>query len=178
MDFLRDDLDENALLEYALDLAEILANRDSKNMVVLFDEFQDASRVAGHSDIYKRMRSHFQNHKSVSYLFLGSKEGMMNSLFGNRREAFYRFAVVLPIPPIPEDSWRMYISQKFKEQHIKADEKVIRKSCKRQAATPRTRCLSARRFTMLCLKQEKNRDAGICPTWVRPRLVNTGSGLR
>ncbi|AFV11683.1 ATPase [Thermacetogenium phaeum DSM 12270] len=136
VDFLRDDLDENALLEYALDLAEILANRDSKNMVVLFDEFQDASRVAGHSDIYKRMRSHFQNHKSVSYLFLGSKEGMMNSLFGNRREAFYRFAVVLPIPPIPEDSWRMYISQKFKEQHIKADEKVIREILQKTGGHP------------------------------------------
>ncbi len=135
LDLLQDNSDENALLEYALDLAEILADRDEKNMVVLFDEFQDASRVAG-GDIYKKMRSHFQNHKNVSYLFLGSKEGMMKTLFANRKEAFYRFAVVLPIPPIPEDSWLAYITQKFGEQHIKADDKVIREILQKTGGHP------------------------------------------
>ncbi|NSW83505.1 MAG: AAA family ATPase [Syntrophothermus sp.] len=136
VDFLRDDPDEIALLDYALDLPEVLANRDKKNMVVLFDEFQDASRVAGRAEIYKKMRSHFQNHQNVSYLFLGSKEGMMNSLFGNRREAFYRFATVLPIPPILEESWTEYISQRFAEQHIKTDEETIKEILQRTGGHP------------------------------------------
>ncbi len=51
------------------------------------------------------MRSYFQNQKDVAYLFLGSKEGMMKTLFSDKREAFYRFATILPLPPIPAIAW-------------------------------------------------------------------------
>jgi hypothetical protein len=136
LDFLKDKPDENELLEYALNLPEILASRDKKNLIVLFDEFQDASRVAGQVDIYKRMRSHFQHHKNVSYLFLGSKEGMMNTLFGNRREAFYRFAVILPIPSIPDSSWFDYISKKFADQDIEAGDGAVREILQKTGGHP------------------------------------------
>lgn len=135
-DLIRENTDEDTVFEYALDLAENLAKSDGKNMVVMFDEFQDAQRISGSGDIYKRMRSHFQNHKNVSYLFLGSKEGMMNSLFGNRREAFYRFAVVLPIPSVPEESWLEYISRKFKERGIEADEAAVKEILKKTGGHP------------------------------------------
>ncbi|MCL6477686.1 MAG: ATP-binding protein [Peptococcaceae bacterium] len=113
------EMEDDTLLEYALNLPQLLAERDKRRMVVLFDEFQDAERVAG-ADIYKRMRSYFQLQKNVSYLFLGSKEGMMQSLFSNKKHAFYRFATVLPIPRISDDDWESYISRKFKEKNIEA----------------------------------------------------------
>ncbi len=136
LNFLQDNPDENLLLDYALELTETLASHDNKNMVVLFDEFQDASRVANQSEIYKKMRSHFQNHQNVSYMFLGSKEGVMNTLFGNHKEAFYRYATVLPIPSIPEDSWLGYITQKFAGQHIKADDRVVREILRQTGGHP------------------------------------------
>jgi hypothetical protein len=135
-DLIREDSDDNAILEYALDLAEILADRDKKSMAVLFDEFQDASRMDGHADIYKKMRSHFQNHKNVSYLFLGSKEGMMKTLFADRKEAFYRFATVLPIPSIPDNSWLTYIARKFAEQHIQVDDQTIAEILRKTGGHP------------------------------------------
>jgi hypothetical protein len=61
---------------------------------------------------------------------------MMNSLFGNRREAFYRFAVVLPIPSVPEESWLEYISRKFKERGIEADEAAVKEILKKTGGHP------------------------------------------
>jgi hypothetical protein len=72
-----------------------LAQRDGKRMAVAFDEFQEAARLAG-KHVYKRMRAHFQIHENVSYLFLGSKEDLMRTIFAGSREAFYRFAVRYP----------------------------------------------------------------------------------
>lgn len=125
VDLFHTDSDEAAVLNYALDLPETIATRDGKNMVVMFDEFQDITQIAG-NDIYKKMRSHFQNHRRVSYLFLGSKEGMMKTLFGNRREAFYRFATIFSIPPIPQEAWIEYIARKFADQNVNIEEEAVR----------------------------------------------------
>jgi hypothetical protein len=113
------------ILDYALDLPALLAERDKRPVVVFFDEFQEAARIAG-GEIYKKMRSHFQIQKNVSYLFLGSKEGMMETLFGSRKHAFYRFATVLPIPSVPEDAWVDYIVGKFARRGIEAEEEPVR----------------------------------------------------
>jgi len=116
---------DDDLLNYALQLPGVLSEKDNKLMVVMFDEFQDASRVTG-PEIFKRMRAHFQTQKSVAYLFLGSKEGMMRTLFSARKEAFYRFATMLPIPAITEDEWVPYITRKFASRNIQADEGAVK----------------------------------------------------
>lgn len=115
--FPKKEMDDETLLEFAFNLPEILAERDGKRMVMVFDEFQDAGQIGG-LDIYKVMRSHFQHQKKVSYLFLGSKEGMMQSLFAGKKHAFYRFATVLPIPQILKEDWMNYITRKFNERGI------------------------------------------------------------
>lgn len=109
--------DEDALLDYALGLPGVLARRDRRPVAVLLDEFQDAAKTAG-PDIFKKMRSHFQAQENVAYMFLGSKEGMMRALFGDSKEAFYRFATILPLPPIPEGAWTEYIASKFAARGI------------------------------------------------------------
>lgn len=157
--------DESAALNHALDLPEILAEHDEKSMVVLFDEFQDAARVAG-KDIYKKMRSYFQHHKRVAYLFLGSKEGMMKALFGNRREAFYRFAVILPIPPIPERSWVAYITRKFAGQNIAVDDETAREILQKTGGHPQNTMLVCSEIYYALLETEK--------TVLTPGIVRVG----
>ncbi|MEW6662907.1 MAG: AAA family ATPase [Bacillota bacterium] len=115
--FPKKEMDDETLLEFALNLPDVLAEKDGKRMVMVFDEFQDAGQIGG-MNIYKVMRSHFQHQKNVSYLFLGSKEGMMQSLFAEKKHAFYRFATVLPIPRIAEEAWMGYITRKFNEKCI------------------------------------------------------------
>ncbi|HBW37840.1 ATP-binding protein [Desulfosporosinus sp. BICA1-9] len=116
--------DDDELFNYALRLPEILAKKDKKQIVVVFDEFQEVIRIAG-EDTLKVMRSYFQRQEGVSYLFLGSKEGMMNTIFGDKRQAFYRFATILPIPPIPTDAWKEYLSSKYLEKRIAVNERTI-----------------------------------------------------
>ena len=130
--FPKKEMDDETLLEFAFNLPDVLAEKDHKHMVMVFDEFQDAGQIAG-QDIYKRMRSYFQHQKNVSYLFLGSKEGMMQSLFGGKKHAFYRFATVLPIPPIPEEAWEGYITRKFNEKGIEVSSDYVLKEIVRLA---------------------------------------------
>jgi hypothetical protein len=127
--------DENEFFHYALDLPDRLAATDKKHMVVVFDEFQDMARI-GDKNVYKIMRSYFQNHKNVSYLFLGSKQSLMNSIFSHTQQAFYRFATILPIPPIPDDAWVSYITRKFNDRHCTADEQLIRDALKMTGGHP------------------------------------------
>ncbi|WP_434511203.1 AAA family ATPase [Desulfitobacterium sp. AusDCA] len=115
---------DDDLFNYALELPEILAQKDKKHMVLVFDEFQEVIRIAG-EDALKVMRSYFQVQQHVAYLFLGSKEGMMNTIFGDKKQAFYRFATILPIPSIPPEAWIEYISRKFQAQKITISDQVI-----------------------------------------------------
>lgn len=115
---------DDELFNYALQLPEILAKRDKKHIVLVFDEFQEVIRIAG-EDTLKVMHSYFQMQEGVAYLFLGSKEGMMNTIFGDKRQAFYRFATILPIPPIPTEAWKEYLSRKFLEHKIAVNDRSI-----------------------------------------------------
>jgi len=124
--FPKKEMDDETLLEFAFNLPELLAERDGKRMVMVFDEFQDAGQIGG-LDIYKVMRSHFQHQKKVSYFFLGSKESMMQSLFAGKKHAFYRFATVLPIQQILEEDWMSYITRKFNERGIEVSSDYVLK---------------------------------------------------
>ncbi|GBF32869.1 hypothetical protein DCCM_1065 [Desulfocucumis palustris] len=153
--FLADEKNDNVLLDYALDLPNVLAKRDKKSVIVLFDEFQDASRVVD-ADIYKKMRSHFQNQESVAYMFLGSKEGIMDTLFGNRKEAFYRFATILPIPPIPENAWIKYIIERFSHRGINTEYEIIKEILNRTGGHPQDTMLVCSEIFYALLEAEEN----------------------
>jgi len=112
------------------------------------------------------MRSFFQYHKRVSYLFLGSKEGMMKTLFGNRREAFYRFAVILPLPPIPEDAWINYITKKFAGQKIDADRETVQEIISKTGGHPQNTMLVCSEIYYALLETEKS--------YITPGITRTG----
>lgn len=120
----KDDKNDDELLSYAFQLPERMAKRDKKNFVLVFDEFQDVIQIAGENTL-KLMRSYFQMQENVTYLFLGSKQGMMNTIFGSKNQAFYRFATNLPIPPIPTEAWRKYIKTKLNKSNINVSDRII-----------------------------------------------------
>ena len=126
---------DDELLKYALQLPDVLAKKDNKHTVLVFDEFQEAIRIAG-EDTLKVMRSYFQTQQDVAYLFLGSKEGMMNTIFGDKRQAFYRFATILPIPPVSAGAWEEYISRKFVEKKISVNDGAISEILARSGGHP------------------------------------------
>lgn len=81
----RQDPDDHTRLWAGLELAERLAERDGKRVVLFFDEFQEivaADKRFGDPDqITRFMRSLFQRSRNVRVLFAGSIEHLMRDLF-------------------------------------------------------------------------------------------------
>ncbi len=111
------DVDPLDLLDTAVETAERLAAADGRRMVVLLDEFQEIERLGG-EPLLKRLRSLFQMQERTAYLFLGSQAAMMQTIFGDRRRAFFRFALPLSLPPIPDEEWETYIRRRLAEHGI------------------------------------------------------------
>jgi len=105
-------LDEE--LEELFDLPEKIAEKKGKRIIVMFDEFQDISEL-GTVKIEKIMRSKFQHHKNVSYLFVGSKTNMMRMLFDDPTHAFYRFGKEMKLSNIPKEEFAQFIKTKFEQ---------------------------------------------------------------
>lgn len=116
---------DDALFDESLDLAQQIAEADERRVVVVLDEFQDFAKLGGDA-VFKRLRSHFQQHAYVSYLFLGSQAGAMRELFGKGRQALFRFAMPLDLPPIPAAAWIEYMDRKFRGRGLQPTEMALR----------------------------------------------------
>ena len=99
-------------LEEIFDLPEQLAKQKGKRLVVMFDEFQNITEI-GPEQIEKLMRSKFQHHKNVSYLFAGSKTTLMKTLFNDQNHAFYWFGKEMKLNTIPKPEFAPFIHTKF-----------------------------------------------------------------
>lgn len=86
---IRNNNDEWALLEHALEFLETAALKSKKHVVVFFDEFGELH--SADERIIKTFRSVLQLHKHVSCLFAGSQETLMTKIFVEQSGAFYRF---------------------------------------------------------------------------------------
>jgi len=59
------------------------------------------------------MRSTFQNQKNVCYVFLGSKQSLMQNIFTSINSPFYEYAVKMDIQPIKRKELFNFIEEKF-----------------------------------------------------------------
>jgi hypothetical protein len=101
-------------MEKIFDFAENFAHQKGKRMLLAFDEFQDIASLDGVA-IEKLMRSKFQRHKNVTYLFTGSKRRMLLRMFNDESRPFYKFSRPMELGPIPKREFGEFISHKFKE---------------------------------------------------------------
>ncbi len=97
----------------ALDFGENLATKRKRRFAIIFDEFQEIRNLDG-LDLEKLMRSRFQLHKRVSYVFSGSKEHMLAEMFSDKARALYKFAKPMLLGPIDSDSLEKFIKRKFR----------------------------------------------------------------
>ncbi len=95
-----------------------------KQVIVIFDEFQEIARLNGES-FEKEIRSVIQEQSMVSYVFMGSKSHIMLDLFNQRDRAFYQSAKLYPIGKIPVAEMRNFIRQRFALSGINLDETII-----------------------------------------------------
>jgi hypothetical protein len=98
-------------LETILNVPEKIAG--NKKICIAFDEFQEVYRIKPF--IINWMRSNFQFHKNVSYIFLGSQQSLMEYTFSDTNSPFYEYGFKMNIDPISEKDLSKYIKRQFKK---------------------------------------------------------------
>ena len=73
--------DLNSQIEKILQVPELIANDRKISIYIAFDEFQEIERIEPF--IINWMRSVFQQQENISYIFLGSRQSLMESIFAN-----------------------------------------------------------------------------------------------
>ncbi len=99
-------------LEDVLNLIEKLASVKNKT-VVIFDEFQEITRINKELDRY--LRAVMQYHQNINYVFLGSQESLIRQIFEKKKSSFYHFGYVFPLDKIPRSEFKSFLSIRFKE---------------------------------------------------------------
>ena len=113
------DIDETieSLLEK---LGELAAER-KRRVVIVFDEFQEI--LALDKRFPNLMRAVFQAQPEVSHVYLGSKRHILERIFSDKNEPFWRSAKQLEIGTIPPATFAPFIKARFEQtgKHIAGD---------------------------------------------------------
>ena len=108
----------------AFDFGEKIAYKRKKLIVMVFDEFQEIGSLDG-VEIEKLMRSRFQHHKNVVYVFAGSKPHLLQQIFNEESRAFYKFARPMTIGMISKEEFSKFIVRKFRENNGNINQHVV-----------------------------------------------------
>jgi len=108
--------EEDKAFEESLELPQKLAEHSKEGVVVVFDEFQEITKLG--SDVLAKMRSAFQRHMNVCYIFIGSKRGIMERIFRSGLSPFYNFGIHIILNKIPKKDFKEFIYKKFKNSGI------------------------------------------------------------
>ena len=115
--------------EEILSLAEEIAKKKQKRIVVCIDEFQQIGEMADSVSIQKRLRSVWQHQRLTSYCLFGSKKHTMMNVFQKRNMPLYQFGDFKFLDKIPTETWVEYIVQHFKDRQRTISTEQAAKIC-------------------------------------------------
>lgn len=102
---------------HSLDILNDIAKKENINVKFALDEFQDILEMADKS-ILDKTRSVMQHHTHITYIFLGSIESMMRSIFEIKNSPFFHFSSIIELPPLDIDELFIYANGVFKSKRI------------------------------------------------------------
>lgn len=115
--------------EEILSLAEEIAKKKQKRIMVCIDEFQQIGEMADSVNIQKRLRSVWQHQRLTSYCLFGSKKHTMMNVFQKRNMPLYQFGDFKFLDKIPTETWVEYIVQHFKDRQRTISTEQAAKIC-------------------------------------------------
>lgn len=117
-------IEKKSEIETILDIPEKIASEQGRHICIAFDEFQEVNRIEPF--LINWMRSSFQLHQHVSYVFLGSKQALMETIFADSNSPFYEFGFKIPIREIGTSDWEPFLKEKFENTGLKVSADTIR----------------------------------------------------
>jgi len=106
-------------LEDVLNLIEKIGEK-GKKPIVIFDEFQEITSLS--KTLSKQLRAVIQHHSHINYVFLGSMESMMRTIFETKKSPFYHFGYLMTLPKIPQQDFFEYLQTRFESITDKSTE--------------------------------------------------------
>ncbi|MGH3137712.1 MAG: AAA family ATPase [Gaiellaceae bacterium] len=103
------DIDDT--IERLLELLGELAAERKRGVVIVFDEFQEI--LALDKQFPNLLRSVFQAQPEVSHVYLGSKRHVLERIFNDKNEPFWRSAKQLEIGMIARPKFARFIRERF-----------------------------------------------------------------
>jgi uncharacterized protein len=115
--------DVDATLERLFRLLPEIAAERKRPVVLIMDEFQEIADIDPH--LTKLLRSVFQEQPEVAHIYLGSKRHLMERIFNDENEPFWRSAKRMELGVIEPDAFRPFIVAGFRDHNRKIRDDVV-----------------------------------------------------
>jgi hypothetical protein len=103
--------DIDATLERLLELPAELGAARGRRVALVFDEFQEVVEID--RGLPKLMRAVFQQQPEVAHVYLGSKRHVMERIFNDENEPFWRSAKPIELGRIAPDQFSAFIAERL-----------------------------------------------------------------
>ena len=115
--------DVDATLERLFELVAQVAAERERTALLILDEFQEIIELD--PKLPKLLRSVLQEQPDVAHFYLGSKRHMMERIFNDANEPFWRSAKQLELGPIAPEPFAAFIAKRFADTGRKTDPAVV-----------------------------------------------------
>jgi len=114
-EFIKQDFE--ILLDEVLDGFQEFLSKNNKKAVIAIDEFQDILNITD-INLEAVLRSKIQHHTHISYIFTGSKQHMLTSMFNDNKKPFYTLATNYELKAIKEDDFYQYVQKRLSQKIV------------------------------------------------------------
>jgi hypothetical protein len=117
----REDIDDT--IDRLLELPGRIGAERGKRTALVLDEFQEVTRLD--ETLPNRMRAVFQTQPEVAHVYLGSKRHVLDTLFNDRNEPFWRSARQMIVGRLPHDALGVYVRDRFARSERDIDDDAL-----------------------------------------------------
>jgi len=172
--------DVDATLQSLFELPARLATERRRRVAIVLDEFQEI--LAIDSRLPSLMRSIFQTQPDVAHVYLGSKRSMMERLFNDANEPFWRSARQMELGPIAADEFAPFLTERFEATNRRLPAALVERVLDATGGhpyatqelayalweeTPRSRAASAAAFELAVDRVLRSENAHFTLVWAR-----------
>lgn len=115
--------DIDATIERLLELPADLGAARGRRTALVIDEFQEIVDID--PNLPKLLRAAFQRQPEVSHVYLGSRRHVMQQIFNDANEPFWRSAKPIELGPIDSEPFAHFISNRFRGSEREVEPGVV-----------------------------------------------------
>lgn len=107
-------------------IQDVLASfgKMNKKLIFAIDEFQKITEIEDGGWLEATLRTHMQQLKNTSFIFTGSRRGVIYDMLNNSARPLYKFCQSIEFPALQEE-FTYWILKKFHQIGIKCDRNAI-----------------------------------------------------